>query len=46
MIYDEFKDRAGEIVGGTVRRLERSDVIVTRENEVVMPAGARRDGRL
>jgi N utilization substance protein A len=28
MIYDEFKDRAGEIVSGTVRRFERSDVIV------------------
>ena len=28
MIYDEFKDRVGEIVSGTVRRFERSDVIV------------------
>jgi N utilization substance protein A len=28
MIYDEFKDRAGEIVTGTVRRFERSDVIM------------------
>ncbi len=28
MIYDEFKDRAGEIVSGTVRRFERSDVII------------------
>jgi N utilization substance protein A len=28
MIYDEFKDRAGEIITGTVRRFERSDVIV------------------
>jgi len=28
MIYDEFKDRAGEIVSGTVRRFERSDVVV------------------
>ncbi len=28
MIYEEFKDRAGEIVSGTVRRFERSDVIV------------------
>ena len=27
MIYEEFKDRAGEIVSGTVRRFERSDVI-------------------
>lgn len=28
MIYDEFKDRAGEIITGTVRRFERSDVII------------------
>lgn len=28
MIYDEFKDRAGEIVTGTVRRFDRSDVIL------------------
>lgn len=28
MIYEEFKDRAGEIVNGTVRRFEKSDVIV------------------
>lgn len=28
MIYDEFKDRAGEIVSGTVRRFEKSDVIL------------------
>lgn len=28
MIYDEFKDRAGEIVNGVVRRFEKSDVIV------------------
>ncbi|MEO8350955.1 MAG: transcription termination factor NusA [Chthoniobacteraceae bacterium] len=28
MIYDTFKDRAGEIVSGTVRRFERSDVII------------------
>ncbi len=28
LIYDEFKDRAGEIVSGTVRRFDRSDVIV------------------
>ena len=24
MIYEEFKDRAGEIVSGTVRRFDRS----------------------
>jgi N utilization substance protein A len=28
MIYEEFKDRAGDIVHGTVRRFEKSDVIV------------------
>lgn len=28
MIFDEFKDRAGQIVMGTVRRFERSDVII------------------
>lgn len=28
MIYDEFKDRAGDIVSGTVRRFERGDVWV------------------
>ncbi len=38
MIYDEFKDRAGEIVTGTVRRFERSDVIVDLGKfEGVMP---------
>lgn len=28
MIYDEFRDRAGEIITGTVRRFDRSDVVV------------------
>lgn len=28
MIYTEFKDRVGDIVSGTVRRFERSDVIL------------------
>jgi N utilization substance protein A len=28
LIFTEFKDRVGDIVGGTVRRFERSDVIV------------------
>ncbi len=28
LIFSEFKDRAGDIVSGTVRRFERSDVIV------------------
>ena len=38
MIYDEFKDRAGEIVSGTVRRFDRSDVIVDLGKfEALMP---------
>src|SRR6267142_1834874 len=28
LIFTEFKDRVGDIVGGTVRRFERSDVVV------------------
>ena len=28
LIFDEFKDRVGDIVRGTVRRFERSDVII------------------
>ncbi len=28
LIYAEFKDRAGDIVTGTIRRFERSDVII------------------
>jgi N utilization substance protein A len=27
-MYEEFKDRAGEIVNGTVKRFDRSDVVV------------------
>lgn len=42
MIYDEFKDRAGEIVSGTVRRFERSDVIIDLGKfEAVMPSRER-----
>lgn len=42
MIYDEFKDRAGEIVTGTVRRFDRSDVIIDLGKfEGVMPARER-----
>jgi transcription termination/antitermination protein NusA len=38
MIYEEFKDRAGEIVGGTVRRFDRSDVILDLGKfEAIMP---------
>lgn len=28
LIYDEFKDRVGDIVSGTVRRFDRSDVLI------------------
>ncbi len=42
MIYDEFKDRAGEIVTGTVRRFDRSDVIIDLGKfEGVMPSRER-----
>jgi N utilization substance protein A len=42
MIYEEFKDRAGEIVSGTVRRFERSDVIVDLGKfEATMPSKER-----
>ena len=42
MVYDAFKDRAGEIVSGTVRRFERSDVIVDLGRfEAVMPSRER-----
>ena len=42
MIYDEFKDRAGEIVTGTVRRFEKSDVIVDLGKfEGIMPSRER-----
>lgn len=38
MIYDEFRDRAGEIVGGIVRRFERQDVVVDLGKfEALMP---------
>jgi transcription termination/antitermination protein NusA len=38
MIFDEFKDRAGEIVSGTVRRFDRSDVVVDLGKfEAIMP---------
>src|SRR3954452_23273095 len=38
MIYEEFKDRAGEIVSSTVRRFDRSDVILDLGKfEAIMP---------
>lgn len=42
MMYDEFKDRAGEIVSGVVRRFEKSDVIIDLGKfEGLMPAKER-----
>lgn len=41
-VYEEFKDRAGDIVSGTVRRFERSDVILDLGKfEASMPARER-----
>ncbi|MBX9743070.1 MAG: transcription termination factor NusA [Chthoniobacterales bacterium] len=38
MIYEEFRDRAGEVVSGTVRRFERQDIIVDLGKfEAMMP---------
>ncbi len=37
-IYDEFKDRAGEVLSGHVRRFERNDIIVDLgRTEAVIP---------
>ena len=42
MIYEEFKDRAGDVVSGTVRRFDRSDVMVDLGKfEGVMPSRER-----
>ena len=41
-IYEEFKDRAGDIVSGSVRRFVKSDVIIDLGKfEAVMPARER-----
>jgi len=41
-IYDEFKDRAGDIVSGTIRRFEKSDVFVDLGKfEGIMPGRER-----
>lgn len=41
-IYDEFKDRAGDIVSGSVRRFEKSDVMVDLGKfEARMPSAER-----
>lgn len=45
MIYEEFKDRAGDIVSGTVRRFERNDVMIDLGKfEGVMPNRERVQG--
>lgn len=42
MLYEEFKDRAGDIVTGTVKRFERSDVYIDLGKfEALMPARER-----
>ncbi|HLB33563.1 MAG TPA: transcription termination factor NusA [Chthoniobacterales bacterium] len=42
MIYEEFKDRAGEIVNGTVRRFDRSDMVIDLGKfEAIMPSRER-----
>jgi N utilization substance protein A len=41
-VYEEYKDRPGEIVSGTVRRFERSDVVVDLGRaEALLPAKER-----
>jgi len=41
-VFEEYKDRAGEIVSGTVRRFDRSDVIIDLgRGEAVMSARER-----
>ncbi|MES2997090.1 MAG: transcription termination factor NusA [Verrucomicrobiota bacterium] len=45
MIYEEFKDRAGDIVSGTVRRFERNDVLIDLGKfEGIMPNRERVQG--
>ncbi len=45
MIYEEFKDRAGDVVSGTVRRFERNDVMVDLGKfEGIMPNKERVQG--
>jgi transcription termination/antitermination protein NusA len=45
MIYEEFKDRAGDIVSGTIRRFERNDVMIDLGKfEGIMPNRERVQG--
>ncbi|MEM6822592.1 MAG: transcription termination factor NusA, partial [Verrucomicrobiota bacterium] len=42
MVFDEFKDRVGDVVTGTVRRFDRSDVVVDLGKfEGIMPSKER-----
>ncbi len=42
MVYEEFKGRAGDVISGTVRRFERSDVIIDLGKiEAIMPSRER-----
>jgi N utilization substance protein A len=42
MVFAEYKDRVGEIVSGTVRRFERSDVVIDLgKYEAMMPSRER-----
>jgi N utilization substance protein A len=42
MVFEEFKGRAGDIIPGTVRRFERSDVIIDLGRiEAIMPSRER-----
>jgi N utilization substance protein A len=42
IIFDEYKDRIGEIITGTVTRFDRSDVIIELDHgEAVMPSKER-----
>lgn len=42
MVFEEFKGRAGDIIAGTVRRFERSDVLVDLGRiEAIMPSRER-----
>jgi len=42
ILFEEYKDRSGEIVTGTVTRFDRSDVIIELEHgEAVMPSKER-----
>jgi len=42
-VFDEYKDRKGDIVSGTVRRFERSDVVLGLDGfaEAILPAKER-----